>query len=152
MKFPFFYILVILLLSSCSGIQAPEFKSISDLSVNTEGDSISINGKGLFFNPNKSKILLRNADIEVFINDQSFTKINKDFNLILAPESDFTIPLDIRLNSQQVNRFLKSNAVLLLLGNKIHIRYKGNIKVKAYSMRIKVPVDREISLDLKSFL
>ncbi len=144
--------LILVFLSGCSKIQPPVFKSISDVNVNVHNNLISINGNGLFFNPNKSRIFLKSAKIEVFLNDQSFTEIDRDYNKELSPEQDFTIPLDFQLKSDQVQVFLKKNAVQMLLGNQIHVKYKGNIKVKAFHVGMKVPVNHEISLSLKNFL
>ncbi len=148
----FYVIFLLLIFNACSKIQAPEFKNITDLSVDTIDTLITITGNGLFYNPNKSKIVLRSADIDVFINDQLFTRINNEYNLTLTPEKEFSIPLVVKLNHNQVENFLKKNAVGLLLGNGIQLKYKGNIRVKAFSMKIKVPVNKEISLRLKNFL
>ena len=152
MKNYFCIIFVSIILGACSKIQAPVFKTVTDLTVNTKDSIISVDGNGVFYNPNKSRIFLKSADIQVFINDQYFTAISRDFNLALVPESEFSIPLDIKLNNDQVHRFLKKNAIPLLMGNGIHFRYKGNIRVKAYHMGLKVPVNREVSINLKNFL
>ena len=91
------------------------------------------------------------ANIEIFINDQYFTKIDRKYNLSLEPEQEFTVPLDFTLNNNQVRTFLKKNAIQMLLGNSIHIKYKGNIRVKAYSVGIRVPVNDEKSFNLRDF-
>ena len=72
---------LLVFISACSKITAPEFRSIDDLQVNTRDSIISISGQGRFYNPNKSKLLLKSTDITVSFNDQPFTRIKKDFNI-----------------------------------------------------------------------
>lgn len=151
MRFPA-VILLILLFTACSKVDAPVLRSIDSLNVDTGDSLISISGQGRFYNPNKSKMLLKSADIAVSVNDQQFTRIKKDFNLTILPEQEFVIPLSLDLNRRQVKSFLKRNAVQLLLGNGVHVKYKGNIKVRAHGFGIKVPVNEEKSINLRDFL
>ena len=145
-------IFLLIFITACSRIDAPEFRSIDDLQVNTRDSIISISGQGRFFNPNKSRLLLKSADIVVSVNDQQFTRIKKDFNLTILPEQEFKVPLSLDLNRAQVKTFLKRNTVQLLLGNGIHIKYKGNIRVRTHGIGIKVPVNEEKSINISDFL
>lgn len=145
-------IFVLVFISACSKIDPPEFRSIDDLQVNTVDSIISISGQGRFFNPNKSKLLLKSADIAVSVNDRQFTRIKKDFNLTILPEQEFVIPLSLDLNRAQVKTFLKRNAVQLLLGNGVYVKYKGNIRVRTHGIGIRVPVNEEKSINLGDFL
>jgi LEA14-like dessication related protein len=139
-------------IGACSKIGAPEFKSIDDLRVDSDDTIISIIGQGRFYNPNKYRMLLKSADISVSINDQSFTHIKNDFNLVILPEQEFLVPISMDLNQEQVRTFLKKNAFQLLLGSGVHIKYKGNIRVRARGIGIRVPVNDEKSVNLRDFL
>lgn len=133
---------------SCSGIKAPELKSINDLSLENRSDSLMIRGNALFYNPNKRKIFLKEADIDVRINDNLAGSIHNQYNLMLAPEMEFNLPLEVKLVRKQIQNLIQNNAWQILLGKNIRINYSGYIRLKASGIEVKIPVSRETSVGL----
>jgi LEA14-like dessication related protein len=145
-------ILILSILGSCSNVKAPEFKSIKDLVADANGKVITVKGMGLFYNPNTTKMVLKSANIEVFMNEQSITRINRKFDLLLLPEHEFVVPLEVDLNQDQIRELIKNNALQLLLGKGLKFTYKGNIRVRAYHVTIKVPLYQDISVNVNDLL
>ena len=142
------FLISVLIAGSCSVISAPEFKSIDDLSLTNRNDSLRIRGNALFYNPNKRKIFLKEADIDVRINDNFAGSIENKYNLLVMPGVDFIVPLEVKLARKQIQDLIKNNALQILLGRNIRINYSGYIRLKASGILVKVPVSRETSVGL----
>ncbi len=100
-----------------------------------------------FYNPNNYKIILKQSDIQVLLNDKRITHFKQDYNLKIEKNSGFTVPMEAVIAQQDINNNLLSTALNLLLGRKLTVRYEGHIKVKAYGLRIRVPVTGESKID-----
>jgi LEA14-like dessication related protein len=144
-------LILLAILSSCSKIQAPVYKSISDLKATQSGNNISIKGNVVFYNSNKTNLVLKSAQIDVFLSDQLISGINKKFDLQLMPEQNFTLPIDLVLDQDRVKNQLKNYTLQLLLGKKINLHCVGTIKFKAYHLPLKVRVNEEIPININDF-
>ena len=59
-----------------------------------------------------------------------------------------SVPVEISFSMSDLNTNVISSAINALLGKKQVLSYKGNIKIKAYVIRINVPVDGKTDFDL----
>lgn len=141
--------LIILGLGSCKKLDAPVFKSIEDVElINRNATNVTIAATTHFYNPNNVQITLKHADIDLLLNDKKITNYQKDYNLKIPKNSDFTVPLEITLSLSDLNSNIISSAISILTGKKQTLTYLGHVKIKAYGIRVKIPVEGSTKIDL----
>ncbi len=141
---------LVILCSSCNNLLAPEFKKVENVSINLEGFSKAhLTADALLRNPNKNSIKIRQADIDILMDDKKVAELNKKYNLKVEGDSDFTVPLDINIDLKDLNLDILSAAGALFGQSGKEIRYKGKIKVTAYGLPFSVPVDYSENIKLK---
>jgi hypothetical protein len=139
-------------LISCYGIEVPEFKAITGFTATSAGSNVILRGNGIFYNPNKKKLYLKSADIRVYLNEEPVARIKEKFYLDIPPEQEFTVPLSIDIGPDLVRELVKNNALSLLAGKEMSLKYKGWIRMKSSGLPVTVPVNEEILINLNDLL
>lgn len=146
----FVFLSLLVLCGSCKELLAPEFKKVENVVVNLEGlTKAHLTADALLYNPNENSIKIRQADIDILMDDKKVASLNKKYNLKVEGNSDFTVPLDINVDLKDLNLDVISAAGALFGQSGKEIRYKGKIKVTAYGLPISVPVDYSENIKLK---
>ena len=144
-----FYFLILLTVVSCKKIEAPVYESVDKIEIkDRSSNSVTITANVNFHNPNNYRITLKHADIDVLLNDEPITNFIRDYNLKIEKNENFTVPVEISFSMADLNTNVISSAINALLGKKQVLSYRGNIKIKAYGVRINVPVDGKTDFDL----
>jgi len=137
-------------IEGCNRPEAPVFKMVREVTVKENyGDSITLIAMADFYNPNNYKMILKQADIDILLNGNKISSLHQEYNLIIEKNADFTVPLEATFSQKQINGNLISSALQILLGKKLTLQYLGNIKVKAYGIRIRVPVDGQSEINVR---
>lgn len=148
-KIVLFYILILFVAISCKKLEAPVYESVDNIEIkDRSSNSVTIMANVNFHNPNNYRITLKHADIDVLLNDKPITNFTKKYNLKIEKQENFTVPVEISFSMADLNTNVISSAINALLGKKQVLSYKGNIKIKAYGVRIKVPVIGTTDFDL----
>ncbi len=143
------YILILIAAFSCKKVEAPVYESVDEIEIiDRSSNSVTITANVNFYNPNNYRITLKKADIDVLLNDKPITNFTRVYNLKIEKNEHFTVPVEIRFSMADLNTNVISSAINALLGKKQVLSYKGNIKIKAYGIRINVPVDGKTDFDL----
>lgn len=146
------YVFPILLLFSCKNLKAPVFESVEEVEiVGRTPVNIILAAKINFYNPNNRQITLKHADIDVLINDKKITNYTSDYNIKIGKHEHFSVPVEITLSLADINTNIISSAINALLGKKQRLSYRGIIRLKAFGVRIKVPVNGTTDFDLRDF-
>jgi LEA14-like dessication related protein len=125
-----------------------EFKGIKNVAVD-----VGIDGKPVlkadvfFFNPNKTKMKLREVNVEVFVDDVKSADVNHSLDVVVPQQSDFSVSVIAQLSMKQN---LLETMFSLLGGKKYKIAFKGYIRVRVHGLTIKVPVaqSQEVKLNI----
>lgn len=132
---------MIVLTISCQKPMAPDFKSIENVKVSLNGfTSADLNCNANFYNPNSNKIILKKVNIDVNVDGKYLTNISEEFDLEIAPETDFTVPVDVNIPFKNIN----IQDALALMKNTVGekaFHFEGNIKVKMYGLNFNIPID-----------
>ena len=143
------YILILLISFSCKKVEAPVYESVDEIEIiDRSSNSVTIAANVNFHNPNNYRITLKQANIDVLLNGKPITNFTKDYNLKIEKNENFSVPVEISFSMADLNTNVISSAINALLGKKQVLSYKGNIKIKAYGIRINVPVDGKTDFDL----
>jgi LEA14-like dessication related protein len=135
-------IALFLFFAGCAKPEAPEFKTISNLELLLTGlDGALLKGDALFYNPNKSSIKIRAVEIDVLLDETKVAGIDKSYDITVEGMSEFSVPLEIRVDLEDLNINTLGAVLDLFTRRERQLRYLGKVKVKAYGVPFSVPVD-----------
>jgi len=141
--------IILLLAAACKNLVAPVYESIEQVEVTERtGTYITVAAEVNFYNPNHRNITLKHADINVLINDKPITNFTRDYNIKIDKDEHFSVPVEITFTLADLNTNVITSAINALLGKKQRLSYKGHISIRAFGVRIKVPVDGTTQFDL----
>lgn len=144
------WISLVVLSASCQPLIGPDFKDIKDLNVSLAGfTEIEVTGEALFYNPNKRTLYIEHVDLEVAVDGKKVTNISKAFNIKAEGLQDFTVPIDLQLSLKDLQINSISSALAMLGGDEKELHFTGEIKVKAYGINFKVPIDHIENLSIR---
>ena len=145
------FICLLLFLNSCVSYKPIQFNGLNDVSF-SEGNScepmcVSIS----VYNPNTFKIAIKKANVLATINKNDLGRITVKEKYSLPPLKNTELRFAVNTTkSNLATSLLKS--LNILLGKKIYLQLDGKVKVKAYGLGIKIPVEESFELDYKSFI
>ena len=144
-----FSIVVLLLVSACSMIKAPEFKGIAgiDLKKNTQGNMILV-ANAKFYNPNLLGGKFQVKDVKVFINDKFLANLNADTYKVPS-KKDFVVPLEVDFDMKYLKKDNLLDALNAAINNKLKVQYKGQIYYVSHGLNVPYTID--YTQDIKLF-
>ena len=149
----FTILLLIVLTSSCSVNQKPEFIKVDNIKlIEANSKYITLGADALFNNPNVVSGRLNTDGVSVFINDVAFGFISAEEFKVPAKDN-FTIPLQIQIKTNELlgkdpNGFL-SGLLNSVLNRNLKVTYKGIIQFKALGFNHKYPIDTTETINIK---
>ena len=130
--------------TSCLPKDSVQLRDVTNFSL-ALGESQALSGNALFYNPNSSRMKLREVKIDVFLNGNKSAFVDQHTNVIAKPKSEFTIPVTLQLADGVKIKDLLLN---VLMGKKYQVRYKGYLKVNVNGFPVRIPIDHEEELKL----
>jgi LEA14-like dessication related protein len=135
-------------LFSCVPKDPVVFRSVNNVFVDVgSGGSPLLKGDAVFFNPNKTRMKLKEINLEIFVNGKSAAKADQKLDITAPPNSTFSVPLEVRLSLK--DQGLLDTVFSLLGGKKYEVQYHGFIRVKVHGVTVKIPVDYKDEVKLK---
>ncbi len=135
--FRFITCTVLCSLLACRPDEPLQLRQIKNVSVELSQDPL-LRAEAVIHNPNKIRVKLRKADIEVKVDGKQAATIQQDFNLVIPGQSDFTLPLEVKLNLREMG-FIDT-VLSVLGGRKFEVQYTGILWLSYKGVRIKLPV------------
>jgi LEA14-like dessication related protein len=144
---PYVLLLPLLLASSCFTIQPVEFKRTENITTSRTPTDLEMTFDLAMFNPNNQSIRLTRLETEVNIDDHPLGKAVLSKSVKLKKNSDFILPITAKASlSDLVN--LSSIGLNLLLGNQTATAtIKGNMTLKKFIFRKKIPFEYKEKID-----
>lgn len=137
---------LLVMLGACQPQQDVELRQIRDVIVDASAEPL-LKANAILYNPNNVRMKLRHINIEVFVNDKPSALIDQKLDMRIPAKAEFTIPLEVRLNTKEkgfLNTLFK-----VISGKKTKVRYKGSIRITYKGIPVRVPVDYEDEVKLK---
>ncbi len=147
-----FFVISVLLMSSCSGPESPEFKKLENVKVvsaSLQKMSITLSGDAVLFNPNPVGAKVSAMDFDVYANEKKVTNIKQNVTASISGNSEFKLPLEFDIPIKDVIEDFKPT--LSDVFNKKELKYKiqGNLIVNLAGAKIKIPVEYEDTEEIK---
>jgi LEA14-like dessication related protein len=125
-------------LAACGPVSSLQLRQIRNVQAEL-GSSPLLRAEAVIHNPNRMRVKLRKADIEVHIDNKPAAYIQQHFNLTIPPRADFSLPLEVKVNLEEMG--LLNTVLSVLGGKKFEVQYTGTLWLSYHGMRIKLPVN-----------
>jgi LEA14-like dessication related protein len=109
------------------------------------GKSQALSGDAVFFNPNSTRMKLREVKVDVFLDGNKSAFVDQRTRVVAKPNSEFTIPVTLQL-SEGVT--ISGLLLDVLRGKRYQVHYKGYLKVNVNGLPVRVPIDHTEELKL----
>jgi LEA14-like dessication related protein len=136
----------LLLLGACGPKEDIKFKYVKDVIVDANTEPL-LKGTAVLYNPNKQRMKLRKINVDVYVNDKKTARIDQEPSLLIPSESEFSVPLEVKLNMKELG--FMDTLFGVLGGKKMKVRYKGTISVTYKGIPVRIPVDYESTVNFR---
>src|SRR6478609_1979889 len=148
MKLRIAFFSLVVLFASCVPREMIVFKDVKNLKLDqTDLENAILGGEAVFYNPNSSRMRLREINVEVFVDGKKSAYVDQKLSALARPKSDFTVPIKVQLSLKELG--LMNTIMSLFGGKKYEIHYKGYLKVKVNGFPVRVPIDHTEDFKLK---
>lgn len=137
-KAKLFFLLIIVVFSSCAPKDPIVLKGIRDVVVDASTEP-RLKAKAVFYNPNNIRMKLKKIKVDVFVNGKKTAEIDQDFRTVIPARSEFSIPLEVKLAMKELGFF--DTLFGMMGGKKMEVRYEGSLRLNYHGIPIRVPVD-----------
>ena len=135
-----FYLFLPLFLLSCGSVKEPDFKAIENVRVSKLGFNQSSLSLDLsYFNPNKFRIKLKNAEGDAWIDNNFLGHFTVDTLIHIPANGDFKLPVKLQID---MSKFFK-NYLLTFLAKEVTIKVAGRARVGKGFIFINYPIRYE---------
>jgi LEA14-like dessication related protein len=141
-----FFALVVL--SSCVPRDSIVLRDIKNLKLDqTDLENAILDGEAVFYNPNNSRMRLREINITVFVDGKKSAYVDQKLSALARAKSEFTVPVKVQLSLKELG--LMNTIMSLFGGKKYELHYKGYLKVKVNGLPLRIPIDHKEDFKLK---
>ncbi|MFZ5999802.1 MAG: LEA type 2 family protein [Bacteroidota bacterium] len=142
------FLLCAALFTSCLPKDQIELRDIRNLALERgDGAESILAGDAVFYNPNATRMKLREINVDVLIDGKKSAKVDQKLKAIARGKSEFTVPVKVKLDLKEIG--LVDAIKSLFGGKKYQIQYKGYLKVNVNGIPFRVPVDHTEEFKLK---
>ena len=147
-----FVLTLFLSLTSCLSykeVQVQEVQSVRVLNINEQTADVEVTLK--INNPNRMRIVVKDYDLQAYINKKPVGKVNFDKKFLIPKKSQNSYTMVVRADMTQVKKLIPS----LMFSNKALLNISGDVKVKAKGISKKFHIDHEEKIsrnDLKNIM
>jgi LEA14-like dessication related protein len=120
-----------------STLKEPDFVGAKNFTIGKIGLQESYIGMDLYyFNPNGFKLQLKNADLDVYLENRFVGKTQLDTLLDIPSKDTFSIPIKMGVNMKN----LFPNLLTLALKEEVEVKMEGSAKVTRSGITMNIPV------------
>lgn len=139
-------LIVLLLLASCANPKDLVYRDVKNFSVNKVSLKPEIGMDVEFYNPNNYGMTLKDANIDLYINDKLVGHAVMEDKFRVPADTTFLLPVKLTADLSSVI----SNALQLMSNDMVNVKLKGSVKA-GKGVLINVPINYEGKKKLNVF-
>jgi hypothetical protein len=153
MKSALYFLVLVLLISSCSVQQEPVFVKVDNVEVISFGlDTIKLKANAFFENPNDVGGKITTDEIVILVNGEEVAQVFSDEFRVPA-RKEFSVPLIAHIPTKNILNSNKNGVleglISSLFSNKINVRIKGNLEYVVFGFKRDFLVDKTQEIKIK---
>lgn len=134
---PYICIIASIFLISCKSFKDPEFTRIDNVRVGEIGLKGSVLKLDLhYFNPNKSKLQLKYAEGDAWLDETKLGHFIMDTLIHIQPNSDFVLPVSLNVDMN----YILQNALSTFSKKEVLVKIEGKARVGKSGIFIHYPI------------
>lgn len=142
-------VFTIFTLYSCQSFQAPEFRNVDNIRLGKMGKkSSSILADVRYYNPNRSRLKLKSAKGEAWMDEVYMGRFEVDSLVEIPAMGDFSLP--VKLDADMTK--LLQHSLTAFLSREVRIRIRGTARVGKSFFYINYPIEYEGTQKLDQLL
>lgn len=139
---------LILLLTSCK-IYPPIYKRVDNFSINKlDKEGFKVGGDLIFYNPNKVTAKLTDLLMNIELNGKHTATAGQREEAKIKPRSEFAVPLNLTIKPDMSLKEGLQNLISVITKKEVEVKLDGTIVIKAYGIRLTIPVKETEKVDL----
>jgi len=136
---PFFLLLTILLVS-CSAPKELEYRDFRNFSTQNIGFSTtSVKMDMIYYNPNGFGLQLKRTELDIFVNGVLLGHSSQDYQITIPKKEQFIIPITMDIDMKN----LIKNSLTTLFNKEVNVKVTGSIKIGKANVFVSFPVNYE---------
>ncbi len=139
---PSSFLVILFTVASLFSCQKPDedivLRQVKDVVADASSDPM-LKAEAVFYNPNEMSGKLKGIAVDIFVNGKKAGSIDKDYKITIPAKSEFSVPLEVKLNMKELGTV--ETLLNVLGGRKFDVRYQGKLKLSYRGVPIRVPVD-----------
>ncbi|MDD7914468.1 LEA type 2 family protein [Polaribacter ponticola] len=153
MKKGFYFLALTLIFFTCSVKKPPVFLKVDDVKViSFASDTIRLEAKAFFKNPNDVGGSISTDEIKVIVNGTEIAQVSSDEFKVPARD-EFSIPLKVVIPAKRIFESNKNGVLGGLLNSiltkKVRIQFKGNLKYAVFGLKKEFLINKTEDLKIK---
>ena len=146
MKYSLSFLLLFLVLISCSLTKQPIFVKVDDVKlVSFSSSTIRLKAVAFFENPNHVGGSISTDQIKVVVNGVELVHVFSD-EFKVPSEDKFTVPLQVNIPAKDIlntsNKDFLSSLVNTVLTNEINVQIKGSLRYHVLGFKKEILIDK----------
>jgi len=148
LKFILSGLVLILALSSCK-VYPPVYKRIENFKmVKLNKDGFKVYGDIVMYNPNKMGVKLNDMLMNIELNDKHVATAGQEVPVPIFAKSEFSVPLNLTIKPDMTLMEGLTNVVNIIVKREVKVTINGVIVVKAFGVKVSIPIKQEEKVDL----
>ena len=141
-----FLALMLVGFGSCRSFKEPELKAIENVKAPSLGFKNAVVTLDLhFYNPNKSRVRLKNASGEAWVDGQKLGNFSVDSSMTIPSRADFWLPVKLEMEMKDAFR----HAGLFLSQEQVYLKIDGRARLGKAGFYFNYPLRYEGKQDLR---
>lgn len=136
-------------LPSCNSFKEPDFRNVENITLRQLGKKESVIRMDVrYYNPNKTRLKLKEANGEVWIDGKHLGPFRLDSLVHIPGKAEFTLPVSLQVEMER----LVQNSLSLFLNKEVNVKLEGRAKVGKGIIFINYPIRYEEKQNLGKLL
>ena len=150
MKYSLSFLLLLMLLTSCSLTKQPVFIKVDDVKlVSLSLDTIRLKAAAFFENPNHIGGKIYTDQVKIVVNGAELMQVfSNEFTVPLKDK--FTVPLEVNILIKDIlktsNKGFLNNLVNAVLTNEVNVSIKGNLIYVVFGLKKEILIDKTANI------
>ena len=135
-----FFLLLTLLLVSCSTPKELEYRDFRNFSIQKIGFSTSSAKMDMiYYNPNGFGLQLKRTELDIFVNGVLLGHSSQEYQITIPKKEQFIIPITMDIDMKN----LIKNSLTTLFNKEVNVKVTGSIKIGKANVFVSFPVNYE---------